>query len=85
MLDCDMTTETKYRERAKEARDRAAVAADETSRQRWLEIARGYEQSVEGAGQDPVARREGGTEEVAAVLSLSDHRDTAGLARLRSR
>jgi hypothetical protein len=48
-----MITNQLYRERAKEAREKAAAASDETSRQRWMEIARGYEQLAEVPGKTP--------------------------------
>jgi hypothetical protein len=48
-----LSTEQRYRERAKEAREKAAAATHETSRQRWLEIANGYEQLAEVPGKTP--------------------------------
>ena len=38
-----MATEQLYRDRAKEAREQAEAATDETSRQLLLEIAKGFE------------------------------------------
>jgi hypothetical protein len=48
-----MIIEHLYRDRAKEARENAEATADETSRQKWLEIARGYEQLAEVPGKTP--------------------------------
>lgn len=42
-----MSTDQRYRERAKEAREKAEVATDETSRRTWLEIAKGFERLAE--------------------------------------
>jgi hypothetical protein len=42
-----MSTDQRYRERAKESREKAEVAMDETSRRTWLEIAKGFERLAE--------------------------------------
>jgi hypothetical protein len=42
-----MSTDQRYRERAKEAREKAELATDETSRRTWLEIAKGFERLAE--------------------------------------
>jgi hypothetical protein len=51
-----MSTDQRYRERAKEAREKAAAADDETSRQTWLEIANGFERLAEQPEREPVWR-----------------------------
>jgi hypothetical protein len=38
-----MATEQLYRQRAKEAREKAAATSDDLSRLVWLEIAKGFE------------------------------------------
>ena len=48
-----ITTEQQYRHRANEAREKARTATDETNRQRWLEIARGYERLADAPGKTP--------------------------------
>ena len=48
-----MTTEQLFRDRAKEAREKAAAAADETSRQIWLDIAKGFQRLAEVPGKTP--------------------------------
>jgi hypothetical protein len=53
-----MATEQRYRERAKEAREKAASASDKTSRKTWLEIAKGFERLAEQPPRDPVWRVE---------------------------
>jgi hypothetical protein len=42
-----MATDQRYWDRAKEAREKAETAADETSRRTWLEIAKGFERLAE--------------------------------------
>ncbi|HEV2546196.1 MAG TPA: hypothetical protein VGU20_02560 [Stellaceae bacterium] len=42
-----------YRERAQEAREKAAAAGDETARQTWLEIAKGFERLTDVPGKTP--------------------------------
>ena len=49
---------TAYHARAKEAREKAEAASDETSRQTWLEIAKGFERLAEQPPRDPVWRVE---------------------------
>jgi hypothetical protein len=53
-----MATEDLYRQRANEARERAAATSDELSRQTWLEIAKGFERLAEKPAKDPVWRVE---------------------------
>jgi hypothetical protein len=53
-----MTTADLYRQRAKEAREKAAATADELSRLVWLEIAKGFEKLAEQPERDPVWRVE---------------------------
>ncbi|HEV2550710.1 MAG TPA: hypothetical protein VGU20_25585 [Stellaceae bacterium] len=53
-----MTTVDLYRQRAKEARGKAATASDELSRLVWLEIAKGFEKLAEQPERDPVWRVE---------------------------
>jgi hypothetical protein len=48
-----MATEQLYRERAKEAREKAEAATDKTNRQTWLEIARSFERLAEMPGKTP--------------------------------
>ncbi len=53
-----MATEQRYRERAKEAREKAETASDEISRRTWLEIAKGFERLAEQPEREPVWRVE---------------------------
>lgn len=53
-----MATYQRYRERAKEAREKAETAGDETSRRTWLEIAKGFERLAEQPEREPVWRVE---------------------------
>ena len=53
-----MATEDLSRQRAKEAREKAAAADDELSRRAWLDIAKGFEQLAEQPDRDPVWRVE---------------------------
>jgi len=53
-----MATEQRYRERAKEARQKAETASDETSRRTWIEIAKGFERLADQPPRDPVWRVE---------------------------
>ena len=53
-----MTTADLYRQRAKEAREKAAGTRDELSRLVWLEIAKGFEKLAEQPERDPVWRVE---------------------------
>ena len=48
-----MATEQQYRERAKEARQKAASATDETTRRVLLEIANGFERLADLLGKTP--------------------------------
>ena len=48
-----MAIEQLYRERAKEAREKAAAAGDETTRQTWLEIAKDFERLADVPGKTP--------------------------------
>jgi bacterioferritin (cytochrome b1) len=48
-----MATEQLYRDRAKEAREKAAVAKDETTRQLLLEIAKGFERLADLLEETP--------------------------------
>jgi hypothetical protein len=48
-----MTTEQQYRDRAKQAREKAEAAEDEASRRTWLEIAKGFERLAEVPGKTP--------------------------------
>jgi hypothetical protein len=53
-----MTTEDLLRQRAKEARDKAAATTDELSRLVLLEIAKGFDDLAEEPPRDPVWRVE---------------------------
>jgi hypothetical protein len=53
-----MTTADLYRQRAKEAREKAATARNELSRLVWLEIAKGFEKLAEDPERDPIWRVE---------------------------
>ena len=53
-----MATDQRYWERAKEAREKAEAAGDETTRRTWLEIAKGFERLAEQPSRDPVWRVE---------------------------
>ncbi len=53
-----MSTDQRYRERAKEAREKAETASDEASRRTWLEIAKGFERLAEQPEREPVWRVE---------------------------
>ena len=53
-----MTTADLYRQRAKEAREKAHATPDELSRRVWLEIAKGFEKLAEQPERDPVWRVE---------------------------
>jgi len=48
-----MATADLYRQKAKEAREKAEAAIDRTSRQKWLEIARSFERLAEVPGKTP--------------------------------
>jgi hypothetical protein len=48
-----MATEQLFRERAKEAREKAEAAHDETGRRTWLEIANGFEHLADQPGKTP--------------------------------
>jgi hypothetical protein len=48
-----MAIEQRYRERAKQARERAATASDERSRRTWLEIAKGFERLADVPAKEP--------------------------------
>jgi hypothetical protein len=53
-----MSADQRYRERAKEARRKAAATNDELSRRVWLDIAKGFDQLVEQPERDRVWRVE---------------------------
>ena len=53
-----MATDQRYRERAKEAREKAEAASNETSRRTWLDIAKGFEWLAEQPEREPVWRVE---------------------------
>ena len=53
-----MATDQQYRERAKEAREKAAATSDALSRLVWFEIANGLERLAEQPAKDPVWRVE---------------------------
>jgi len=53
-----MATEQLYREKAKEAREKAAASSNEFTRLVWLEIAKGFERLAEQPARDPVWRVE---------------------------
>jgi hypothetical protein len=53
-----MTTADLYRQRAKEAREKARATRDELSRLVWLEIAKGFEELAEQPERDRVWRVE---------------------------
>jgi uncharacterized alpha-E superfamily protein len=53
-----MTTTDLYRQRAQEAREKAAAVRDDLSRLVWLEIAKGFEKLAEQPERDPVWRVE---------------------------
>jgi hypothetical protein len=48
-----MATANLYRQRAKEGREKAEAAHDETSRRTWLEIASGFEHLADQPGKTP--------------------------------
>jgi len=48
-----MATADIYREKAKEAREKAEAATDKTSRHTWLEIARSFERLAEVPEKSP--------------------------------
>jgi hypothetical protein len=49
-----MAIEELYRQRAKEAREKAAATSDHLRRLVWIEIAKGFEQLAEQPARDPV-------------------------------
>ncbi len=49
-----MATEQLYRERAKEAREKAAASSDEFTHLIWIEIAKGFERLAEQPPRDSV-------------------------------
>jgi hypothetical protein len=53
-----MATQDLFRERAKEARERAAATSDDLSRRNWLDIAKRFERLAEQPPQEPVWRVE---------------------------
>ena len=53
-----MATDQQYREKAKEAREKAAATSDDLSRLVWLEIANGLARLAEQPEKDPVWRVE---------------------------
>jgi hypothetical protein len=53
-----MATEDLYRQRAKEAREKAAATSDDLSRRNWLDIAKRLERLAEQPPRDPVWRVE---------------------------
>ena len=53
-----MATDQRYRERAKEAREKAEASSDQDIRRTWLEIAKGFEWLAEQPARDPVWRVE---------------------------
>jgi hypothetical protein len=53
-----MTTADLYRQRAKDAREKAAATGDELSRLVWLEIAKGFEKLADQPERDAVWRIE---------------------------
>jgi hypothetical protein len=75
-----MANEQLYRDRAKEARKKAAAATDETTRQLLLEVAKGFERLADLVEKTPERVR---AKDLGALLPQSGHRVTAGLARLR--
>ena len=48
-----MATEELYRQRAKEAREKAAATSDDLRRLVWLEIAKGFERLADAPGKTP--------------------------------
>lgn len=48
-----MVTEELYRQRAKEARQKAAATSDDLSRLVWLEIVKGFERLADVPGKTP--------------------------------
>jgi hypothetical protein len=48
-----MATDQLFRDRAKEAREKAATAKDETTRRTWLEIAKGFDRLADVPGKTP--------------------------------
>ena len=53
-----MATEDLYRQRAKEAREKAAATNDDDIRRIWLEMANGFEWLAARPGRHPVWRVE---------------------------
>jgi hypothetical protein len=53
-----MATEDLYRQRAKEAREKAAATNDDLSRRNWPDIAKRFERLAEQPPQEPVWRVE---------------------------
>ena len=53
-----MTTADLYRQRAIEAREKAAATGDALNRLVWLEVAKGFETLAEQSNRDPVWRVE---------------------------
>jgi hypothetical protein len=53
-----MATDQRYRERAKEAREKAEASSDQDVRRTWLEIAKGFEWLAGQPERDPVWRVE---------------------------
>jgi hypothetical protein len=49
-----MATEQLFRERAKDAREKAAATTNELTKLVWLEIAKGFERLAEQPARDPV-------------------------------
>jgi hypothetical protein len=48
-----MATEDLLRQRAKEAREKAAATTDDLSRLVWFEIAKGFERLADAPGKEP--------------------------------
>jgi hypothetical protein len=48
-----MATDQLFRDRAKEAREKAAATSDDLSRLVWIEIAKGFERLAEVPGKTP--------------------------------
>jgi hypothetical protein len=53
-----MATEDLYRQRAKEAREKAAATSDDPSRRNWLDMPNVFERLAEQPQQEPVWRVE---------------------------
>jgi hypothetical protein len=67
-----LAIEQRYRERAKEAREKAESASNEMSRRTWIEIAKGFKRLADEPPRDPYGEWNGSSERKS--------RDSSGVA-----